>query len=144
MQSRWVQPFHQLHTNTFLGCASDANCPNGNICVDHICENPHLHKVLIESITVRTRAGCSDCFEGVTLTLLGEEREGQFEHGVPCATKILDHSETTDYDGSSGSSARFDGTLGGAENGFERLMMGGCYQVFPSYTLRNRINVHSP
>merc|ERR1712130_66688 len=34
-----------------------------------------------------------------------------------------------DYDGSNGSFARFDGTLGGAENDAERTMMGGCYQA---------------
>merc|ERR1711971_261479 len=31
--------------------------------------------------------------------------------------------------GSNGSAARFDGTLGGAENDAERTMMGDCYQA---------------
>ena len=93
-------------------------------------------KVLIESITVRTKTGCSDCSnEGVTLSLLGE-KNGNYLDGVPCATRTLDHSGTTDYDGSNGSRARFDGTLGGSENDAERTMMGGCYQVGPIYTMR--------
>ena len=78
---------------------------------------------------MRTKTGCSDCStEGVTLTLLGETN-ADAPDGVPCSTKTLDHSGTTDYDGSNGSAARFDGTLNGAENDAERTMMGGCYQV---------------
>jgi hypothetical protein len=64
----------------------------------------------------------------VTLELLGE-KNAHYMDGVPCATRTLDHTATTDYDGSSGSRARFDGTLGGAENDAERTMMGGCYQA---------------
>ena len=112
----------------FSGCVTDANCPGGYTCQDHICEYPP-GKVLIESITVRTKTGCSDCSkEGVTLSLLGE-KNSHYLDGVPCSTRTLDHSGTTDYDGSNGSSARFDGTLGGTENDAERTMMGGCYQV---------------
>ena len=119
---------------SFSGCVTNANCPGGYTCQDHICEYPP-GKVLIESITVRTKTGCSDCSkEGVTLSLLGE-KNGNYLNGVPCATRTLDHSGSTDYDGSNGSAARFDGTLGGAENDAERTMMGGCYQVGPIYTL---------
>ena len=70
----------------------------------------------------------------MTLALLGE-KNAHYLDGVPCATRTLDHTATTDYDGSSGSRARFDGTLGGAENDAERTMMGGCYQVDSIYTL---------
>ena len=122
-----------LKTSFFSGCVTDKNCPGGYTCQDHICEYPP-GKVLIESITVRTKTGCSDCSkEGVTLSLLGE-KNGHYLDGVPCSTRTLDHSGTTDYDGSNGSRARFDGTLGGAENDAERTMMGGCYQVGPIYT----------
>ena len=69
----------------------------------------------------------------MTLSLLGE-KNGHYLDGVPCATRTLDHSGSTDYDGSNGSRARFDGTLGGAENDAERTMMGGCYQVGPNNT----------
>ena len=123
-----------MKQSSLSGCVTDANCPGGYTCQDHICEYPP-GKVLIESITVRTKTGCSDCSkEGVTLSLLGE-KNGNYLDGVPCATRTLDHSSTTDYDGSNGSRARFDGTLDGAENDAERTMMGGCYQVGPFYTL---------
>jgi len=62
------------------------------------------------------------------LSLRGEKNANAVD-GVPCSTKTLDHSGTTDYDGSNGSAARFDGTLNGAENDAERTMMGGCYQA---------------
>ena len=55
----------------------------------------------------------------MTLSLLGE-KNGHYLDGVPCATRTLDHSGSTDYDGSNGSSARFDGTLGGNENDAEK------------------------
>jgi len=111
------------------GCVTDANCPSDYKCSqDHICGAPP-GKVLIQSITVRTKTGCSDCSkEGVTLSLRGEKNANAVD-GVPCSTKTLDHSGTTDYDGSNGSAARFDGTLNGAENDAERTMMGGCYQA---------------
>ena len=108
-----------------LGCVTDANCPGGYTCQDHICHYPP-GKVLIESISIRTQTGCSDCSkEGVTLSLLGE-KNGQYPNGVPCATRTLDHAGSTDFDGGK---ARFDGTLGGAEDDAEKSMMGGCYQV---------------
>ena len=126
---------------SFSGCVTNANCPGGYTCQDHICEYPP-GKVLIESITVRTKTGCSDCSkEGVTLSLLGE-KNGHYLDGVPCATRTLDHSGSTDYDGSNGSSARFDGTLGGTENDAERTMMGGCYQVSSIHILSVSINIH--
>ena len=107
------------------GCVTDANCPGGYTCQDHICHYPP-GKVLIESISIRTQTGCSDCSkEGVTLSLLGE-KNGQYPNGVPCATRTLDHAGSTDFDGGK---ARFDGTLGGAEDDAEKSMMGGCYQV---------------
>jgi len=107
------------------GCVTDANCPGGYTCQDHICHYPP-GKVLIESISIRTQTGCSDCSkEGVTLSLLGE-KNGQYPNGVPCATRTLDHAGSTDFDGGK---ARFDGTLGGAEDDAEKSMMGGCYQA---------------
>ena len=107
----------------------DSNCPAGYTCQgDHLCQAP-AGRVLIESITVSTKTGCTDCSkEGVTLTLLGE-KNGNFEHGVPCSTRTLDHASTIDYDGSNGSKARFDGTLNGATDDQEKGMMGGCYGV---------------
>ena len=59
------------------------------------------------------------------MSLLGE-KNGQYPNGVPCATRTLDHAGSTDFDGGK---ARFDGTLGGAEDDAEKSMMGGCYQV---------------
>ena len=111
------------------GCVTDSNCPAGYTCQgDHLCQAP-AGRVLIESITVSTKTGCTDCSkEGVTLTLLGE-KNGNFEHGVPCSTRTLDHASTIDYDGSNGSKARFDGTLNGATDDQEKGMMGGCYGV---------------
>ena len=123
------------NSSFFSGCVTDANCPSDYKCSqDHICGAPP-GKVLIQSITVRTKTGCSDCSkEGVTLSLRGEKNANAVD-GVPCSTKTLDHSGTTDYDGSNGSAARFDGTLNGAENDAERTMMGGCYQVGPIQAL---------
>merc|ERR1711997_1142293 len=64
------------------GCVTDANCPSSYACEDHICKPPQ-GKVLIQSITVMTRTGCSDCSkEGVTLSLLGE-KSANAPDGVP-------------------------------------------------------------
>merc|ERR1712060_768839 len=60
-----------------------------------------------------------------SVKLLGE-KNGQYVNGVPCATRTLDHAGSTDFDGGK---ARFDGTLGGAEDDAEKSMMGGCYQA---------------
>ena len=110
---------------------SSDNCPSGYTCdIDaHLCQAP-AGKVLVDSITVHTQTGCTaPCSnEGVTVTLLGK-KDANFPEGLPCATNRLDHAATTDYDGSNGSKARFDGTLGGAEDENEKNMMGGCYSV---------------
>jgi len=128
--SPYTTCFYCLDGECLPGCIEDSNCPSGYTCntADHMCHAPP-GKVLVESITVRTKTGCTDCSEeGVSLSLLGE-KNGNYLDGVPCSTKILDHAATTDYDGSNGSWARFDGTLNGAPDDDEKDMMGGCYEA---------------
>ena len=108
---------------------ADDNCPSGYTCdSNHMCNYPP-GKVLIDSITVRTKTGCTDCSkEGVTLSLLGE-KNGNYLNGVPCSTKTLDHDATIDYDGAAGGRSRYDGTISGVEDDGEKNMMAGCYMV---------------
>ena len=94
------------------------------------CYRYNQGKVLLNSITVQTKIGCSDgCSnEGVVVSLRGE-RNFHYPKGFPCSTKLLDHASTFDFDGSKGGRARFDGRLDGAEDFEEEAMLGDCYQV---------------
>lgn len=97
-----------------------------------MCRAPE-GKVLIESVNIQTKDGCSDCAnEGIVLTLNGE-KNGDYPDGVPCGTGVLNHASTTDFDGGW---ARFDGTLSGTPDEDEIRMMGGCYEA----PLNSRLN----
>ena len=87
-------------------------------------------KVLINSITVQTKVGCSGgCSNEAVVVSLRGERNFHYPKGLPCSTRPLDHASTIDFDGSEGGRARFDGRLDGAENYQEEAMLGDCYQV---------------
>ena len=94
------------------------------------CYGHNKGKVLLNSITVQTKVGCSNgCSkEGVVVSLRGE-RNLHYPKGLPCSTRKLDHASTIDFDGSGGGGARFDGRLDGGENFEEEAMLGDCYQV---------------
>ena len=94
------------------------------------CYRYNQGKVLLNSITVQTKVGCSDdcSSEGVVVSLRGE-RNLHYPKGLPCSTRVLDHQSTIDFDGSKGGRARFDGRLNGAEDFEEEAMLGDCYQV---------------
>ena len=101
-----------------------APCPGACTCYKH-----PMGRVLIDSITVATAAGCSDCsVEGVVLTLRGE-RNIDHRTGLPCTTATLDHLATTDF---SEGAARFDGRKGDLADSTEEALMGGCFEVSPS------------
>eukprot|EP00092_Neocalanus_flemingeri_P020908 GFUD01022651.1.p1 GENE.GFUD01022651.1~~GFUD01022651.1.p1 ORF type:complete len:324 (+),score=96.56 GFUD01022651.1:35-1006(+) len=107
------------------GCLADGNCPHGYTCQEHKC-NAQAGKTLVHSITIKT-GSCTGCTsEGLTAVLLGERVPG-FPDGIPCATNTLDHAGVTEF--GDGGSARFDGTLNGAQNDEEESMIGGCFKA---------------
>ena len=119
-------------------CSTPAGRPEGTVEVAGAacsgactCYKHPMGRVLIDSITVTTAAGCSDCSgEGVVLTLRGE-RNIEHRTGLPCTTDTLDHLDTTDF---SEGVARFDGRKGDMADSTEEAMMGGCFEVSPPAT----------
>ena len=93
------------------------------------CYRYNQGKVLLNSITVQTKVGCTDgCSkEGVVVSLRGE-RSLHYPKGLPCSTRLLDHASTIDFDGTNRKTI-FDGKLNGTENFEEEAMLGDCYQV---------------
>ena len=105
---------------------SERKCQRNMECY---CYRYNQGKVLLNSITVQTKVGCTDgCSkEGVVVSLRGE-RSLHYPKGLPCSTRLLDHASTIDFDGTNRKTI-FDGKLNGTENFEEEAMLGDCYQV---------------
>ena len=133
------------------GCHRIKDCPSGYGC------NKTIHKcratpgkVPLKSINLRTREGCTNCtVEGVTVHLLGE-KNANYTDGIPCDTRILDHTGENDFGGGFKSLASFNGTYAdGSLNPEEKNMMDSCYEVshkinFMVYTLLIKIITRRP
>merc|ERR1711962_506949 len=70
------------------GCLTNDNCPNGYTCdtSDHMCHAP-AGKVLIDSITVWTKTGCSSCSKEVSPSPSSGRRMGTILTEFPAPPK---------------------------------------------------------